>query len=86
MLGPLSAVAFTSWSNLVRARLAKRVKISAVLAAVALGLGGCGVRGSLDIPPEAKATATAKADSGQGKPVGATPKPHKEFILDGLLR
>jgi predicted small lipoprotein YifL len=64
----------------------KRVKLSIVLAAVALGLGGCGVRGSLETPPEAKADATARADSGQGKPEGATPKPHKDFILDGLLR
>jgi predicted small lipoprotein YifL len=63
--------------------MVKWVRLSASLAAFALGLGGCGVRGSLDIPPEA--TATAKADSGQGKPIGAPPKPHKEFILDGLL-
>jgi predicted small lipoprotein YifL len=64
--------------------MVKCVKLSAVLAAVALGLGGCGVRGSLEVPPEAKANATA--DSGQGKPVGAPPKPHKEFILYSLLR
>jgi predicted small lipoprotein YifL len=66
--------------------MVKRVKLSAVLAAVALALGGCGVRGSLDMPPEAKADVTAKADSAQGKPEGATSRPHKEFILDGLLR
>jgi predicted small lipoprotein YifL len=64
----------------------KRVKLSIILAAVALGLGGCGVRGSLETPPEAKADATGRADSGQGKPEGATPKPHKDFILDGILR
>lgn len=63
-----------------------RFNLSIILAAVALGLGGCGVRGSLEAPPEAKADDTAKADSGQGKPEGATPKPHKDFILDGLLR
>jgi predicted small lipoprotein YifL len=56
------------------------------LAAAGIGLAACGVRGSLDAPPEAKADVTARADSGQGKPEGATPKPHKEFILDGLLR
>jgi predicted small lipoprotein YifL len=61
------------------------VKLSAVFATVALSLSGCGVRGSLEMPPEAKSDATAKADSGQGKPVGAPPKPYKEFILDGLL-
>jgi predicted small lipoprotein YifL len=66
--------------------MVKDVKLSVVLAAVALGLGACGVRGSLEAPPEAKADVTAKADSGQGKPLGAAPKPHKDFILDGLLR
>jgi predicted small lipoprotein YifL len=62
------------------------VKLGIILATAALGLAGCGVRGSLELPPEAKPEATAKADSGQGKPEGATPKPHKDFILDGLLR
>jgi predicted small lipoprotein YifL len=82
---PLFA-AFTSWSKLVKVSMVQCVKLSAVLATVALSLGACGVRGSLETPPEAKTDATARADSGQGKPVGATPKPHKEFILDGLLR
>lgn len=55
---------------------------------VGLGLAGCGVRGSLELPPEAKAeqAQTAQAESGQGKPAGAAPKPHKPFILDSLLR
>ena len=55
---------------------------------LALSLAGCGVRGSLELPPEAKAeqTQTAQAESGQGKPAGAAPKPHKPFLLDGLLR
>ena len=55
---------------------------------LAIGLAGCGVRGSLELPPEAKAkqAQTAQAESGQGKPAGAAPKPHKPFILDGLLR
>ena len=55
---------------------------------LALGLAGCGVRGSLELPPEAKAeqTQTAQAESGQGKPAGAAPKPNKPFLLDGLLR
>ena len=64
----------------------KRVKLSIILATVALGLVACGVRGSLESPPAAKTDVTAKADSGQGKPEGATPKPHKDFVLDGLLR
>jgi predicted small lipoprotein YifL len=71
---------------MARGGMVKRVKLSIVLAGVAIGLGGCGVRGSLETPTEAKADVTAKADSGQGKPEGATSKPHKDFILDGLLR
>ncbi len=57
-----------------------------LLAMAVLALGGCGVRGSLDTPAEAKSEATAEASSGQGKAEGAAPKPHKGFILDGLLR
>ena len=62
--------------------------VRAVLAASALALTlvGCGVKGSLETPPEAKADPTAEAQSAQGKPEGATAKPHKGFILDGLLR
>jgi predicted small lipoprotein YifL len=56
-----------------------------LLAAVLYSLAGCGVRGSLESPP-AEADRTASADSGQGKPEGDTPKPHKGFILDGLIR
>jgi predicted small lipoprotein YifL len=61
-----------------------------LIAAVALTgmLGACGIKGPLEAPPEAKATeqATAGAESGQGKAEGSTAKPHKPFILDGLLR
>lgn len=59
---------------------------------LALALAGCGVRGNLEYPNEVKEnskaapTGTATADSGQGKPEGAAPKPHKGFILDGLIR
>jgi predicted small lipoprotein YifL len=49
-------------------------------------LAGCGVRGNLDAPAADKADVTAEASSGQGKPEGGAPKPHKGFILDGLLR
>lgn len=54
--------------------------------ALALPLAGCGVKGSLETPSEAKADATADAKAGQGKPEGAAGKPHKGFVLDGLLR
>lgn len=61
--------------------------IAAAIALAALSLAGCGVRGSLEMPPEAKAAqSTATADSGQGKAQGAAGKPHQGFILDGLLR
>jgi predicted small lipoprotein YifL len=65
-----------------------RLKIVAALALSAFALGACGVRGNLELPPDAKAQqqATATAESGQGKAEGAAPKPHKGFILDGLLR
>lgn len=55
---------------------------------LAISVAGCGVRGSLELPPEAKAeqAKTAQAESGQGKPAGGAPKPHKPFLLDGLLR
>lgn len=62
------------------------VKIGLLLAICAFGAAGCGVRGSLEAPPEAKVDKTATAESGQGKPEGATPRPHRDFVLDGLIR
>jgi len=63
-------------------------KLVLCLSLAALTLAGCGVRGALQLPPEAKAkqAQTARADSGQGKPAGATAKPHKPFPLDGFIR
>lgn len=61
--------------------------IGAALATTLLAVGGCGVRGPLELPPEARAQQkTAGADAGQGKPAGTAAKPHKGFLLDGLLR
>jgi len=57
-----------------------------ILLAAALAVAGCGVRGSLEAPPSPEADTTAQADSGQGKPAGAAPKPHRGFVLDGLLQ
>lgn len=62
-----------------------RFRVVLAFSALALALGGCGVKGSLETP-KAQADATAEAQSGQGKPQGAAPKPHKGFVLDGLLR
>ncbi len=59
-----------------------------IVTTAAILLAGCGVKGPLELPPDAKAQSqtTATADSGQGKSEAAAPKPHKGFILDGLLR
>jgi predicted small lipoprotein YifL len=61
-------------------------RLALAVSALAFTLSGCGVRGGLETPAEAKAQTTADAQSGEGKPEGAAPKPHKPFILDGLLR
>jgi predicted small lipoprotein YifL len=63
-----------------------RAFVLGISMAVALAVAGCGVRGSLEAPPSPQADTTAQADSGQGKPAGAAPKPHRSFVLDGLLR
>lgn len=57
------------------------------LLAVVLGaaLAGCGTRSSLD-NPASEADRAATAESGQGKREGEAPKPHRGFILDGLIR
>ena len=64
------------------------VKLWVATAAAALLLAGCGLKGPLETPADAKAQnqASASADSGQGKAEDAAPKPHKGFVLDGLLR
>lgn len=62
------------------------VKALGTVTVLAAMLAGCGVRGNLDAPAAEKAEATADAGAGQGKPEGAAEKPHKGFILDGLLR
>jgi predicted small lipoprotein YifL len=76
------------------------LRTCAVIVAAGVLLAGCGLRGPLVNPkedlfdqmsaapaggPPAPET-TATADSGQGKPAGAAPKPHKGFILDDLIR
>jgi predicted small lipoprotein YifL len=62
------------------------VRAILTVAALAFALSGCGLKGSLESPPEAKAEATADAQSGEGKSENAAPKPHKPFVLDGLIR
>lgn len=64
------------------------LKALAIVSLVSMALAGCGIRGSLDAPPEAKADGTANsAEAGAaGANSAATPKPHRGFILDSLLR
>lgn len=61
------------------------LRIGLAAGILAFGLAGCGVRGALE-NPDAKSATTATADSGQGKKEGTALKPHKPFVLDGLLR
>lgn len=58
------------------------IRIVMLAALLGVGLSACGTRSSLDNP----ASATATADSGQGKKEGDAPKPHRGFVLDGLIR
>lgn len=64
------------------------VKKSACLLLLPLLLAGCGVRGSLEAPAEAKAAgqATSPEAASAGPKSSAAPKPHREFILDTLIR
>lgn len=67
--------------------MAGSLRAGAVLLAAGMMLAGCGLRGPVVLPKsEAEQQSTATAESGQGKPENAAPKPHKGFVLDGLLR
>ncbi len=61
-----------------------RILISLIFVG-ALSLSACGVKGPLEPPPEAS---KAETDTGAGTPGTAKKKgkPHRSFILDGLLR
>lgn len=67
--------------------MADTLKLTGCLLAALLVTAACGVRGSLEAPPEARAAGTATSpeagDAGDGS--AAAPKPHRPFILDGLL-
>lgn len=68
-----------------------RARTAALVALIALataGATGCGVRGSLDSPAKAKVqgTATSAEAGAAGTNSAATPKPHRPFILDDILR
>ncbi len=71
-----------------RVRSSRIMVIVTLIGVAAMGLSGCGVKGPLEPPPEAKAAGQAKsADAADpGKNSDAPPKPHESFILDPLLR
>ena len=55
----------------MRVTLTPKATIAALVAAgLCLGLGACGVRGSLDPPPSAKAAGTAKSAEAAGTQPG----------------
>ncbi len=54
---------------------------SILVVTLAVVAGGCGVRGSLELPQE------QQAQQAENSKTGADGKPqHRPFILDGLLR
>lgn len=61
-----------------RLKLGVAIGLSAL---VALSLAGCGVRGSLETPPQQQ---SETGGATPGKPGG--PVPHKPSILDPLIR
>ncbi len=65
----------------------KSVVAAAVLLALS-GLAGCGVKGPLEPPTQAKVEGEAKSAeaAAAGENSSAKPKPHEPFVLDGLLR
>ncbi len=65
----------------------KSTVVAAALVAFA-ALSGCGVKGPLDPPAQAKAVGDAKsaASAAAGENSAAPPKPHEPFVLDSLLR
>jgi predicted small lipoprotein YifL len=68
--------------------IARGLVIAGLCLGLGAALGACGVRGSLDPPPQAKAAGTARSAEAAGTLEGsaAAPKPHDGFILDPLLR
>ena len=57
--------------------MVRTVKIVLVMVLVSLGLSACGVRGPLQPPPGAVDEPAPDPKTGE--------KPHKPFILDGIL-
>lgn len=58
--------------------LLRTAKAIIILAGLTLSLTACGAKGPLEAPPEAKV-------EGEAPSVAEKEKPHRGFILDGLL-
>ena len=71
-----------------KGRMSSYGKCAVLLILLALPLTGCGIKGSLDAPAEAKAQGTAAAPDAKGTAEGSEgpKKAHRPSILDGLLR
>lgn len=68
--------------------MSRAVRKAAVLMLLPVLLAGCGVRGSLEAPKEAKekGAATSPEAADNGPKSSAPAKPHRDFLLDPLLR
>lgn len=68
--------------------MSSALKTAAVMLILPLMLAGCGIRGSLEAPQQAKAdgTATSPEAADPGTNSAAKPQKHRPFVLDGLLR
>ena len=58
--------------------MSRSLKLTAILLFAAFAVSACGKRGALEPPG-----GTKKAKTAQTKP---QEKPHRDFVLDGLLR
>ena len=58
--------------------MSKTLYLIVVFCLMGFGLSACGVKGSLELPPEVKKAEAATGPDGK--------KLHKPFILDGLIQ
>jgi predicted small lipoprotein YifL len=66
----------------------KSLMAVALFCAMGFGFAGCGVKGPLEAPPEAKVAGDAKSPEARdpGSNSDAPKKAHEGFVLDPLLR
>ena len=58
--------------------MTKALRLITILALVGFGVSACGVKGALEAPPGTKKAEPAHGPDGK--------KPHKPFVLDGVIR